>query len=74
MFVLQSLEESIHTLTVKITHDAINRPDAKLPIGFRGIDCYSAILFINEMGPIRKAEQVSEVDNLLSDSFHDHVH
>jgi len=51
---LQNLEESIHTLTVKIAQEAINRPDVKLLMGFTGIDYYSAMLLINEMGPITR--------------------
>jgi len=35
---LQSLEESIHTLTLKIAQEAVDRPDVKLLMGFTGID------------------------------------
>jgi len=51
---LQSLEESIQALTVQIAHEAIDRPDAKLLMGFTGIDYYGAMLLINEMGPITR--------------------
>jgi transposase len=51
---LQSLEESIQTLTIRIAQEAINRPDVKLLMGFTGIDYYSAMLLINEMGPITR--------------------
>lgn len=51
---LQSLEESIQALTVQIAQEAINHPDVKLLMGFTGIDYYSAMLLINEMGPISR--------------------
>jgi len=51
---LQSLEESVHTLTVKIAQEAIDRPDVKLLMGFTGIDYYSAMLLLSEMGPITR--------------------
>ena len=51
---LESLEESIATLTVKIAQEVINRPDVKLLMGFTGIDYYSAMLLINEIGPIKR--------------------
>jgi len=51
---LQSLEESIDTLTTKIAQEAINRPDVKLLMGFTGIDYYGAMLLVNEIGPITR--------------------
>jgi transposase len=51
---LQSLEESIQTLTIRIAQEAINRPDVKLLMGFTGIDYYSAMLLLSEMGPIAR--------------------
>ena len=49
---LESLEALIETLTVKIAKEAINQPDVKLLMGFTGIDYYSAMLLVNEIGPI----------------------
>ena len=49
----QSSEESIAALTVKITQEAIERPDVKLLMGFTGID-YSAMVLLGEMGPITR--------------------
>jgi transposase len=51
---LQSLEESIQAITVKIVQEAIGRPDVKLLMRFTGIDYYGAMLLINEMGPITR--------------------
>jgi len=51
---LESLEESIATLTTKIAQEAIHRPDVKLLMGFTGIDYYSAMLLINEIGPVTR--------------------
>jgi len=51
---LQSLQESIATLAVKIAQEAVNRRDVKFLMGFTGIDYYSAMLLINEMGPITR--------------------
>jgi transposase len=51
---LQSLEESIHAITVKIAQEAIGRPDVKLLMGFTGIDYYGAMLLITEMGPVTR--------------------
>ena len=51
---LQSLEESVDALTVKIAQEAADRPDVKLLMGFTGIDYYSAMLLINEIGPITR--------------------
>ncbi len=51
---LQSLEESINDLTVKIAQEAITRPDVKLLMGFTGIDYYSAMLVLSEMGPVTR--------------------
>ncbi len=51
---LQSLEESIQSLTVKIAQEAITRPDVKLLMGFTGIDYYSAMLLLSEMGPVTR--------------------
>ncbi len=51
---LQSLEESIHSLTVKTAQEAVTRPDVKLLMGFTGIDYYSAMLLLSEMGPVTR--------------------
>jgi len=51
---LQSLEESIQAITVKTAQEAIGRPDVKLLMGFTGIDYYSAMLLINEIGPVTR--------------------
>ncbi len=51
---LQSLEESIHSLTVKIAQEAVHRSDVKLLMGFTGIDYYSAMLLLSEMGPVTR--------------------
>jgi len=51
---LQSLEESVQAITVKIAQEAIDRPDVKLLMGFTGIDYYSAMLLLSEMGPITR--------------------
>jgi transposase len=51
---LQSLEESVETITVRIAQEAINRADVKLLMGFTGIDYYSAMLLLSEIGPITR--------------------
>jgi hypothetical protein len=58
---LQSLEESINELTVKIAQEAINRPDVKLLMGFTGIDSYSAMLLTSEMGPVTRLGQETRI-------------
>jgi transposase len=51
---LQSLEEYIATLTVKIAQEAVDRPDVKLLMGFTGIDYYGAMLLVTEMDPVTR--------------------
>jgi transposase len=51
---LNSLNHSIEKLTEAIAATAITNPDVKLLMGFTGIDYYSAMLLINEIGPIAR--------------------
>jgi transposase len=51
---LESLEHAIDKLTTQIAKEAVDRPDVKLLIGFTGIDYYSAMLLINEIGDIHR--------------------
>jgi len=39
---------------VAIAQEAISRPDVKLLMGITGIDYYSAMFLINEMGPVTR--------------------
>jgi transposase len=49
-----SLNQSIARLTELIAASAITNPEVKLLMGFTGIDYYSAMLLINEIGPIAR--------------------
>ena len=49
-----SLNHSIHKLTETIAESAIENPEVKLLMGFTGIDHYSAMFLINEIGPITR--------------------
>jgi transposase len=49
-----SLNHSIDRLTETIASSAITNPEVKLLMGFTGIDYYSAMLLINEIGPIAR--------------------
>jgi transposase len=49
---LRSLNHSIDRLTEAIAASAIDNPEVKLLMSFTGIDYYSAMLLINEIGPI----------------------
>ena len=49
-----SLNHSIDRLTETIAESAIENPEVKLLMGFTGIDYYSAMLLINEIGPIAR--------------------
>jgi transposase len=51
---LQSIEQAIDKLTTQIAKEALDRPDVKLLMGFTGIDYYSAMLLINEIGDIHR--------------------
>jgi len=51
---LNSLNKSIDKLTETIALSAITNPEVKLLMGFTGIDYYSAMLLINEIGPIAR--------------------
>jgi transposase len=51
---LNSLNKSIEKLTETIATSAITNPEVKLLMGFTGIDYYSAMLLINEIGPIAR--------------------
>ena len=51
---LESIEQAIDKLTTQIAKEAVDRPDVKLLIGFTGIDYYSAMLLINEIGDIHR--------------------
>ncbi len=51
---LNSLNHSITRLTESIAASAITNPEVKLLMGFTGIDYYSAMLLINEIGPIAR--------------------
>jgi len=51
---LTSLNNSIDKLTQSIATSAIMTPEVKLLMGFTGIDYYSAMLLLNEIGPIAR--------------------
>jgi transposase len=51
---LNSLNHSITRLTESIAASAIENPEVKLLMGFTGIDYYSAMFLINEIGPITR--------------------
>jgi len=51
---LESLEEGINELTKKIAVEASMEPRAKLLMGFTGIDYYSAMLLLAEIGDIKR--------------------
>jgi transposase len=51
---LNSLNHSITRLTESIAASAIENPEVKLLMGFTGIDYYSAMFLINEIGPIAR--------------------
>jgi len=51
---LKSLNHSIHRLNETIATSAVDNPEVKLLMGFTGIDYYSAMLLINEIGPIAR--------------------
>jgi len=51
---LQNIEQAIEKLTTQIAKEAVDRPDVKLLMGFTGIDYYSAMLLINEIGDINR--------------------
>ncbi len=51
---LSSLNHSIHRLNETIATSAIENPEVKLLMGFTGIDYYSAMLLINEIGPVAR--------------------
>ncbi len=58
---LESLEESINSLTLKIAQEAVQRPDVKLLMGFTGIDYYSAMLLTSEMGPVTRFQSAKKL-------------
>jgi transposase len=49
-----SLNHSIDKLTESIASSAITNPEVKLLMGFTGIDYYSAMFLINEIGPVAR--------------------
>jgi len=51
---LESLEAGIRTLTEKIAVEAAEEPRVKLLMGFTGIDYYSAMLLLAEIGDIKR--------------------
>jgi transposase len=51
---LESVEAGIKTLTEKIAVEAAEEPHVRLLMGFTGIDYYSAMLLLAEMGDIRR--------------------
>ena len=51
---LESLEDGIGELTEKIAIEASMEPRAKLLMGFTGIDYYSAMLLLAEIGDIKR--------------------
>jgi transposase len=51
---LQSLEEIIQELTKKIAIEASEEPRVRLLMGFTGIDYYSAMLLLAEIGDIKR--------------------
>jgi transposase len=51
---LISLTKSIDHLTENIAISAVDNPEVKLLMGFTGIDYYSAMLLLNEIGPIAR--------------------
>jgi transposase len=51
---LNSLNHSITRLTESIAASAIENPEVKLLMGFTGIDYYSAMFLINEIGPVAR--------------------
>jgi transposase len=51
---LENLEHAIDQLTTQIAKDAADRPDVKLLMGFTGIDYYSAMLLLNEIGDVHR--------------------
>jgi transposase len=51
---LESIEHAIDQLTTQIAKEAVDRPDVKLLMGFTGIDYYSAMLLINEIGDVNR--------------------
>jgi transposase len=51
---LNTLNRSIDRLTETIAASAVDNPEVRLLMGFTGIDYYSAMLLINEIGPIAR--------------------
>ena len=51
---LESLEDAIDELTRKIAIEAAEEPRVKLLMGFTGIDYYSAMLLLAEIGDIKR--------------------
>jgi len=51
---LESLEKGIAELTMKIALEAVEEPRAKLLMGFTGIDYYSAMLLLAEIGDVKR--------------------
>jgi transposase len=51
---LESLEGGIRTLTEKIAVEAAEEPRVRLLMGFTGIDYYSAMLLLAEIGEIKR--------------------
>jgi len=51
---LNTLNRSIERLTETIATSAVDNPEVKLLMGFTGIDYYSAMLLLNEIGPITR--------------------
>lgn len=51
---LESIEHAIDKVTTQIAKEAVDRPDVKLLMGFTGIDYYSAMLLINEIGDFNR--------------------
>jgi len=51
---LEELEVHIEAFTSKIAKEAIEKPEAKLLMGFTGIDYYSAMLLASEIGDIAR--------------------
>ena len=51
---LESIEHAIDKLTTQIAREAVDRPNVKLLMGFTGIDYYSAMLLLNEIGDVNR--------------------
>jgi len=51
---LEELEAHIESYTSRIAQEAIQKPEVKLLMGFTGVDYYSAMLLVNEIGDITR--------------------